>query len=991
MINFPTERRRAAGGRRFGWIAGAVVVAFVLVGRLVSFYVNYLWYESVGYRQVFFTGMLTGLTLLALSVPVFLLLFLPSTLAALTVARRLLRRIPARFEARPTPLFAEERPRALGDLAAVLGGASAARWAIERLGRPLIAFTGLALALVMGLAASGTWETLLRALNATPFGATDPVFGNEVSFYVFTLPLFDAIQSWLFWALLLALLAAASVYALALYAADPTMEHAPFYFHNQGRAMRSHLLILGAALLVVIAAGFWIGMFDVLFAQHTRLNGATFSDVHARVPATQALIAATLLTAALTLAALFRRDYSLPIAGGVLMLVGLVVGRGVLPLVVQKLQVEPAELAQELPYIKYSIDSTRTAYGLARIQEETFPAEDSVRQEDLRADPETVANIRLWDPRPLQETYNQVQSIRPYYVFDDVDVDRYRIDGRVRQVMLSARELVPSRLAQGALTWVNRRLQYTHGYGLAMSPVNEISQEGLPRLFVQDLPPAGKLTVTRPEVYYGEQTAGYVIVNAGAQEFDYPRGEQNVFSTYAAKSGVEVGPLWRRLALAWSFSDFNLLVSSYLTSDSRILFRRGIRERVQRVVPFAKLDRDPYLVAANGELLWIVDGYTLTDRYPYSQRVVERLDAPASGQPQPVQPLNPGQPGAQPGASAQPIVPLGRRYSYNYVRNSVKVAVNAYDGSVRVYLADPDDPIAAAYGRIFPGLYAPLEEMPSALREHVRYPEDLFRVQAEVLRTYHVTDPQVFYNGEDVWSLAFESTSDQRQVVEPYYLIMRLPGETQSEFVLVMPFTPRGRENMTGWLAARNDAPHYGSLLLYKFPRDRLVYGPSQVRQRINQDPSIAQQITLWNQQGSEILLGNLLVVPIGRSTLYVQPIYLQAEQTEAERRGLAPQRNRLPELKRVVVATGNHLAMEPSLDDALARLFGEATGAQTPPQPGQPQSPRPSGTSSEAARAARETYQRALEALRAGDFAKFGDELRHLDEQLSQLESSPP
>ncbi|MGI8423557.1 MAG: UPF0182 family membrane protein, partial [Chloroflexota bacterium] len=984
-----TRRRLGGGGvRSWWWIGGALSLVLILGGRIVAFYVDYLWYQSIGYPQVFFTGLLAGLTLFAAGVPLFLIAFLPSTLAALGVARRLLRRVPMRAEPRPgpIPLFGDERPRAFGDLAASLGGAAAARWVIERLGRVLVLALGAGLAVVMALAAAGTWETVLRGLNGSSFGATDPIFANDVSFYVFLLPLLDAIQSWAWWAVALALGVAAALYAVALYAADPTMEHAHFYFSNQGRAMRTHLLVLAALLLGVTALGFWIGMFDVLHVRHDRLTGANFADVHARVPATQALIAATLLTSLLTLAAAFRRDYTLPIVGGVLMAVSLLIGQGVLPLVVQKLQVEPAELAQEAPYIKHSIEFTRRAFGLDRIRDETFPAEEEVRPDELRADPETVANIRLWDPRPLRETYNQVQSIRPYYVFDGVDVDRYQIDGRMRQVMLAARELVPSRLGQGALTWVNRRLQYTHGYGVAMSPVNEISQEGLPRLFVQDLPPTGRVNVTRPEVYYGEQTGGYVIVNASVQEFDYPSGEQNNFSTYRADSGVKIGPLWRRLALAWNFSDFNLLVSSYVQPDSRVLFRRLVRDRAQRVVPFAKLDSDPYLVIAGGELLWMIDGYTLTDRYPYAQRVTERVALTPIGER--AQPAG-VQPGRQPRAGApvsQPEVVTGRRYTYNYVRNSVKVAVNAYDGSVRVYLSDEEDPIAAAYGRIFPGLLVSMAQMPAALRAHVRYPEDLFRVQADILRSFHVTDAQVFYNGEDVWSLAFEGTADQRTVVEPYYLILRLPGETRSEFVLVTPFTPRGRENMSGWLAARNDAPSYGELVLYKYPRDRLVYGPAQVRQRINQNPTISQQITLWDQQGSEVLFGNLLVVPIGRSTLYVQPLYLQAERSAAELQGREPLRARLPELKRVIVATGNRLVMEPSLEEGLSRLFGADpnAAAAAPAASGspEPQPPRPSGTPlavGETARAARETYQRALQALRAGDFARFDDELNQL------------
>jgi uncharacterized protein len=1013
-------------GRRYGLLLALALAVFVFAGRVVAFYVDYLWYESVGYSQVFFTGLLAGLALFAAGAALFLAVFWPSTLWALGQSRRLVRRAPVRLEPSPErpprprgpfggPFagmgmgtiggiggvrpFGDETPRPFGDLAAALGGADAARWALRRAGGWLVLGIGLPLAAVMGLGTAATWETALRWRHAAPFGLADPIFGYDVAFHVFTLPLLDALQSWLFWALLLSLLAAAALYLLALYAVDPSFERAAALFHGPARAMRSHLLLLGALLLLVLAWGFWVGMFDLLLVQHTRLAGANYADVHARLPATQALIAATVLTALLSLASALRRDYRLPLAGGVLMAVAFLVGRGVLPVVVQKLQVEPAELAREQPFIAHSIAFTRRAYGLDRVQEQTFPAEDTVRAEDLRADPETVANIRLWDPRPLQDTYNQVQSIRPYYRFDDVDVDRYRIDGRVRQVMLSARELDTSRLGQGALTWFNRRLQYTHGYGVAMSAVNEISQEGLPSLLLRDLPPVGSVPVTRPEVYYGEQSSNYVIVNAGVEEFDYPRGDQSAFTTYGGEGGVRVGPIWRRAALAWYLADFNLLVSSFVRPDSRVLFRRLVAERVQRVVPFAKLDRDPYLVIAGGELHWIVDGYTLADRFPYAQRVVDRIAAAGSTAAEgggAAQPFGATGQAGQAGQSGQSTLLPGRRYTYNYIRNSLKVAVNAYDGSVRVYLADPDDPVARVYADIFPGLFRPLSEMPAELRAHVRYPEDLFTVQAQVLRSYHVQDPQVFYNGEDVWSLAFEGGSGDRQVVEPYYLIMRLPGETQAEFVLVNPFTPLRRDNMTAWLAARSDAPNYGSLILYKFPRDRVIYGPAQIATRINQDPTISAQLTVWNQQGSRVQFGNLLVIPIGGSTLYVQPLYLVAE------------RSQLPELKRVIIATGNRLVMEPTLDEALLRLFGAGAvppgtgaappGAQGPGQPGAPatapptgQLPGLTGAAPEAVRAAaqeaRDTYQRAQEALRAGDFARFGEELRRLEEQLDRLQ----
>lgn len=976
-------RWRGAGLATIGL---GILFLFLFGGRLVDLYVDYLWYESVGYLQIFLTSFWVRLALFASGAGIFGAIFLSSTLWALSAGRHLINRTPARV--RPAPeidvrtLFgggqpwASNEPRPFGDLADMVGGADAARWLFGRIGRTLTWITAAVLALFLGLAAAGQWESALRALNTVDFGVQDPIFSLDVSFYIFALPLLDFLETWFFWVVALTLLAASSIYLLALYTVDPTMEHAGMYLRNQARGMRSHLLWLGALLLLIMAAGQWIGMFDVLTSGHNRMVGANYSDVHARIPAMQAMIAALILTALLTAATAFRRDYWLPVAGAVLTIAILLVGRGALPLLVQRMQVEPAELALERPYIDHSIRFTRLGYDLHEVEDVTFPAEDTVRPEEIRANVDTLKSIRLWDHQLLRSTLNQVQSIRPYYVFDDVDVDRYVVDGQYRQVMLSARELVPGQLGQQAQTWVNRRLQYTHGYGLAMTPVNDVSPEGLPIFFIRDLPPAGRFPVTRPEVYYGEVTNYYVLVNTGAQEFDYPKGDQSEFTTYAGSGGVRIGPIWRRLALAWSFADFNLLISNYINSESRILFRREVRDRAQRIAPFLKLDQDPYLVLADGQLFWLIDAYSTSDRFPYSLPVVERIGgvagAPAAGAA-----------GADPSATF-----LGRRFAYNYVRNSAKIAISAYDGSVRIYMADEDDPVIRAYARIFPDLIQPLAEMPVSLRAHLRYPEDLFRTQAQILRAYHVQDPQVFYNGEDVWSFAFESGGQQRQIVEPYYLIMRLPGEREGEFVLVMPFTPLRRDNMTAWLAARMDGDNYGKLKLYKFPRDRLVYGPAQIAARIDQDTQISSQLTLWNQQGSRVERGNLLVIPIGNSTLYVQPIYLLAE------------RSQLPELKRVVVATGNRVVMEPTFEEALLRLFGPeaAVVAPSPPVvapnqpappllPGVPTVPVADETLIAAARNARAAYDRAQQALRSGDFATFGEQLSLLEQHLAEID----
>lgn len=971
-------------------IAGAVVLAGLLLfgGRLIGFYVDYLWFQSLGYQTVFLTNFWARTLLSIGGALLFLALFLANAWIAVRLARRLVRHPPTHIvglrEGRgPSPFGAvfgggpygsgAERPRPFGDLAETMGGPRAAQWLVEHGIGAMVLAGGLGLALLMGLAASAQWSAMLRWLHQVPFGTADPVFGHDVGFYVYTLPLLGFWQAWLAWAVVLSGAAVALIYLLALYAVDDSLEQVGFLLATRARAMRTHLLLLAAALLALVAAGFWFGSYGVVLARHDRMLGADFTDLHARLPATRALAAAAALAALAAAATVTRRGYSLLAGAAVLFAVVLVIGRGALPLLVQRLQVEPAELRQEAPYLARNIQFTRQAYGLDRVSQQVFPAEDTVTADEIRDNQQTIANIRLWDPRPLKDTFNQLQSIRPYYSFDDVDVDRYTVGGQYRQVMLSARELALDRLGTQAQSWVNRRLQYTHGYGVVMSPVNEVSPEGRPSFFIQDLPPAGQLKVDRPEVYYGEQTGSYVIVDTGVKEFDYPSGEQNVFTTFQGGGGVAVGPIWRRLALAWYFGDFNFLVSTYLKPESRVLFRRVVKDRVQRLAPFLKLDADPYLVVADGKLVWLIDGYTTTDRFPYSQLYVERT------------PVLPGAGGAgtagAPGGAGSGAPVLYTRTAYNYIRNSAKIAVDAYDGSVTIYLADPNDPLIRTYAAIYPGLFRPLEAMPASLRAHIRYPEDLFRVQAQLLRAYHVQDVQVFYNAEDLWNTATERQGDRPIPVEPYYVIMRLPGQPSEEFLLMLPFTPAGKDNMVAWLAARSDGAEYGKLLLYQYPRDRLIYGPSQVDGRIDNNPEISAQLTLWNQQGSRVIRGNLLVIPIGRSTLYVEPIYLQSESIK------------LPEFKRVVVASGNQLAMDASLPEVLARLFGPNLGLPSPAPPGAAPpatalATAPPPNVSAAAKAARDAYQRALEALKNGDFATFGEELKNLDARLRELEA---
>jgi uncharacterized membrane protein (UPF0182 family) len=682
--------------------------------------------------------------------------------------------------------------------------------------------------------------------------------------------------------------------------------------------------------------------------------GAAYTDVNARLPFIYIGMALAAITAVVLLVTAFRPGVMPAIAAMVAWAAISSVGGFVYPSSVQRLSVQPNELEKERQYIERNIEFTRRAYGLDGIDERPFPASPEVTPQEISDNPETIRNIRLLDVSPLLDTYNQIQTIRPLYQFIDVDIDRYVIDGIRRQVMVSARELSPDRLPADAQSWVNRRLQFTHGYGAVMSPVNEVVDEGLPALFLQDVPVRGHLPLNRPEIYYGEEPDHYVVVKTKAEEFDYPTEGATVQTVFAGEGGVKLGSFFNRLVFAWQFADPNILISDSLTPESRILFRRNIVQRVRTIAPFLTLDRDPYIVVADGRLFWIQDAYTTTHRYPYSQ----------------------------PSAAG-----------YNYIRNSAKVVTDAYDGTMTFYLADPTDPMIRVYAKMFPDLFTPIDEMPAAIRAHVRYPEDLFHAQIDAYRLYHITDPNILYNREDIWNIPTEIFSGSEQPLEPYYVIMRLPGETSEEFALILPLTPARRANTIAWIAARSDGANYGKLLSFRFPTDSLVFGPRQVESRIDQDTQISAQFSLWNQSGSRVIRGNLLMIPIGRGNVFVEPIYLQAETS------------RLPELKRVVVVNGNRIAMEPTLQRSLEVVFGQAaatlpgteptTGAPQPtvsptPGAGQPTpTPRPTavaGSINELARQADAAYQRAQEALRRGDFAAYGTEIATVEALIRQI-----
>jgi hypothetical protein len=891
-----------------------VAVALGVVAQVVPFYTDWLWFGEVGYTGVFWATLsLRGALFTAVAVGALVFLWANLTFAARTAA-----------------------PDVLWELEDQLG--LPGRVVIEPLIRRFLPIVLTLIAIVAGLRASAHWEILFGYRNAQPFRLTDPLeaFGYDLGFYVFTLPFWRLVHGWA-----TALVAGTMLLTLVLYVLQRSL-----VLTTRGPRLaagaRTHLLLLGAVLLGLKAVGFWLDRYEIMFSARSVIFGAAYADVHATLPVLTGLTALGAVAAALCVAQVARPGLRLLGVGLAGLALVWIVGLGIYPALLQAYRVKPNELVFERPFIEHNIRMTRQAYGLDRIEEKEFPADETLDARALARNEPTIRNIRLWDYRPLLRTYAQLQEIRTYYKFVDVDNDRYRIDGEYRQLMLSPRELSYQHLQVGR-NWINERLTYTHGYGVVVGPVNRVTAEGLPEFFVKDIPPVtgdGFPAVTRPEIYYGEIANDYVLVRTRSQELDYPRGDQNVYTRYQGRGGVPITSWLRRLAFAARFGEIKIVLSDDLTAESRIMLYRTVAERVQRIAPFFRYDRDPYLVVTDdGRLVWILDGYTTTDRYPYSE----------------------------------PVRGVG-----NYMRNSLKVTVDAYHGTVTFYLADPTDPIVQAYARGFPGLLQPLAQMPADLQRHIRYPEDFFALQARKYATYHMLDPQVFYNREDLWAIPRRTIEGRDREMEPYYTIMRLPGEAREEFILLTLFNPSRRDNMIGWLAARSDPPNYGRLIAFNFPKQKLVYGPRQIDARIDQDPVISQQLSLWNQRGSTVIRGSLLAIPIEQSLVYVQPLYLAAAEQGA-----------LPELRRVIVAHGTQIAMEPTLEQSLARIFGGrvppvTTAAVPAPAAG---APAPSSTGDRTlAQRALDVYQRAQDALRRGDWATYGAEQKRLEETLREL-----
>ncbi len=791
------------------------------------------------------------------------------------------------------------------------------------------------LGLLFGRIGSGQWQTTLTFLNQKSFGITDPIWHKDVGFYVFTLPFYRFLWGWFLAVVILMTLVVGGLYASR--AGLQTLTLPP-------RAVR-HLSVLGAAFMALLAVHYRLNLYELLLSKRDFVYGAGYTDVSARIPAYWIMV---VLMGLIAIALLINagRDSLAPLALAIPLWLGAAFILLVLfPGVVQRFQVAPSEQSRETPYIKNEIAFTRQAYGIAAIADRPFTPHDTITADAVARNPQTVQNARLWDPQlALPLALENLQSLRTYYTISDVAVDRYQLGTQYLQVLLAARELDTTGLTAAAQNWVNLRLQYTHGYGVVAARANQATPEGDPVLTLKNIPPAGQPVVTQGAIYFGRHASDYVLVDSTQAELDY-LAETTHLTHWQGKTGVPLSSSLRKLAFAVRFGDVNLLISNQLTSQSQVLFNRAVKDRVATLAPFLQFDQDPYITVVDGKLYWILDGFTTSDHYPYSR-------------------VSPDDTGAL--------------ANINYVRNSVKAVVDAYDGSTTFYQIDQHDAIINTYASIFPGLLKPFSAMPAGLQAHIRYPRDLFNVQAEVFSTYHVDDPNTFYTREDQWQIAKESLNQAStpSTLRPFYVIMRLPGEPKEEFVTILPYTPNGKTNMIAYLAARSDQPGYGTLFDFRFPKDSLVIGPQQVESNIDQAPAIKSQFALLNAAGSSVIRGNLLVLPIESSLLYIEPVYLEAASVQK------------PQLKKVIVATGQNVAMENTLDQALASLLGVATPTSTP---GTPTGPAVSGTAAQLIAQAKQHYDTAQKDLQAGDFTGYATEIKTVGALLNQLAALQP
>lgn len=902
-------------------LGAAVIVGAMFAGKIVEFYFDLLWFRTQGLESALWTIVGSQLGFGALAGGSFFLL----TYGFLGSAYRKTQHLPI--------ALAEEFRRDMPFLDLIASNL-----------KPLVFAVPLVLSLMAGLVAGQRWDIFLKFLNRVPFRQADPIFGLDYSFYLFTLPLLSMAKNILVEGLAVSAVGTGVVFFFKR----------SFYLGPRGPQLtpeaRRTLSLLAGFASALLAFNFYLDRYQLMTNGSGVVSGIGYADYHGRLPLLGLLVILSLLAAVVCFVNMFQQGLrKLALAGTVLGIAYL--GGNFYPALLKKFVVDPNELVKETPFIEHTIAGTRLAYGLSNIETNVLTGAASLASESIRKNAVTIENVRLWDQEPLLDTLGQIQEIRTYYQFASVDNDRYTIDGTYRQTLLSPRELLSSSLPNR--TWINEHLTFTHGYGVSLSPVNMVTPEGLPVLFIKDIPPrsVADLKVTRPEIYFGEIARDYVFVDTGTKEFDYPEGEKNVYKNYEGTGGIPVGSFLRKVLMAVRFKTLKILFSEDIGYKSRVLMYRNITEMAGKAAPFLQLDRDPYLVISKeGRLFWLYDAYTTSSNFPYSHKLS--------------------------------IQGFG-----NYVRNSVKIAIDAYQGTMNFYVADPDDPVLLTYRAIFPGLFKDMKEMPADLRKHIRYPSDLFSIQTFIYATYHMTTPQVFYNKEDQW----EIPQIDNRPMQPYYTIMKLPNKEHEEYILMLPFAPRGKSNLSAWMVARSDDEHYGTMAVYTFPKQKLIYGPNQIVARINQDAEISRMISLWDQRGSQVIQGNLLVIPIEESLIYVRPLYLKADA------------GKIPELKRVIVGYEDQIAMEPTLEEALEKIFGglhlpsrreRLDAAAERPSPAEAEVPAKGGVTLSPSdyRKIKEYFQRAAKSQEELDKALAGyrKELQSLGEVLEGAAAQP-
>ena len=901
---------------RFLKIAAVIIIPLIILSISSSWIMEWMWLNELGYSGVFWTLRGTQLILILAAFAVSALYLVPNFRFTAGQLKHL--------NLAGTPLQGVNFDLSIPSQ--------------HKKVKLLFTVAALVLTLMFAIGFYIRWDESLRFLWNVPFGEVDPLFGNDIGFYLFQYPFWKIIQTSLTILAFLALAASAVVYLFT-----GLLGFRPGQGLDADPKVLNHLKLNAGLWLLFLSWGFYLDRYGLLFKGDGIVYGAGYADVTIILPTIWILTVLTLLLAVMMLAGRWIKFGKLIPGIGAVIVVVFVIGQVLLPGFVQNFNVNPNELELETPYLESNIAMTRMAFDLDKVQEVEYSADDTLTITDIRNNQDAIDNIRLWDPRLLIQTYKQLQEIRSYYEFYNVDNDRYMVNGEVTQMMLSAREIARTLPSQSD-TWVNRHMQFTHGYGLTMSPVTEANRQGEPRLVIRDLPPifsSPDLRVDNPAIYYGENSGGYYIVNTGVPELHYPAGDENVYTNYSGQGGIPVSSLFRKLLFAYELGDINILLSDYIHEESRLQIWRSVQQRINRIAPFLQLDRDPYLVSTNGKLYWIQDAYTTSSHFPYSQ-------------------------------------PQNR---LNYIRNSVKIVVDAYEGSVDFFVIDEEDPVLQVYQSVFPELFKSLDQLPDGRENHVRYPQDLFEVQMATFNRYHMTRPQVFYNQEDLWARPNEKYGGRQILMDPYYVLARLPGEEQLEFMLISPLTPDNRDNMIAWLAAKSDPGSYGELVAYKLPKDRLIYGPAQIEARIDQDPEISRQIALWDQRGSRVIRGNLMVIPIENSFLYVEPVFLLADGVD------------IPQLQRVIVAVGDNIAMQPTIEGALFEIFGDEAGflpiatAQAPQAEGLLDGELPEGVTvqSEELEKLRSLWRDLRRALEEGNWTRYGELLNEMDDLIGR------